>query len=436
MRGVLVCKKQPGLPGQFFTDKNHALFQSACFSGSNQGITHPSGTAEVCLKQFYLNDAPQGIPQYRSCTCKPEYNKTCSGDDLTPDLYVGLSSDYCEISAVDDDGSVTTSKKYKQCQCPTNFGTCPSGTQAPDIASLSAGQYCIEVAANGSKTTKFVPEVCACVATAPGAEWNDSGLVDTAAETTYNSDGAVVNNGAVQLNKSKLNTSNQDALKRRFLEECGHEKNGLVKGNGCGKLYYKCLIDPADFPYSDDNCAAPKTLQGASSTKSGWDGSVTLREKCDCDTSKYKYSNDDECINYYSAAGGASSSNHKLFCTAANYSSTPYSARVTCGSVMFKIDSTSGCTFNDGTTKYSACTCKKGGEAISGNACISAYCGLPSQGGDDYACWANDKRISVYNGGGANNDATCKCPQAQITRDLDGCSGKGYEGGVTRCNYL
>lgn len=32
MPGVLVCKKQPGLPEQFFTDKNHALFQSAGYS--------------------------------------------------------------------------------------------------------------------------------------------------------------------------------------------------------------------------------------------------------------------------------------------------------------------------------------------------------------------------------------------------------------------
>lgn len=378
----------------------------------------------------------QGIEQYRTCTCKPGYDKTCNEEGLTPDLYIGLSSDYCQISATAEDGSSATVTKYKQCLCPTNFGSCPTGTQAPDIASLAAGQYCIEVAANGSKSTKYAPEVCACVATDPGTGWEDSGLIDTAAQTSYDAGGNVTNDGTNQLTKDKLTASNQDVLKRLFIEKCRHEKNGLVKGNGCGKLYYMCLIDPEVYPYSKENCTAPKTLQGNPSTKSGWDGSVTLYEKCDCDPNKYKYSSDDECINYYTASGGTSSSNHKLFCTAANSSSTPYSTRVTCGAVMFKIDNNSGCTFNDGTTKYSACTCKKGGEAISGNACISAYCGLPSKGGDDYACWANDKRISVYNGGGANNDATCICPQAQISRDLDGCAGKGYEGGVTRCNYL
>lgn len=380
-----------------------------------------------CLTQRYENDILQGVEYFRSCQCKPEYNKTCTGSfngtTLTPDLYVGLSADYCEISS-SSEGTVTSTKTYKKCQCPDNFITCPDGTKAPDAP--ADNEFCVDVSASGTVTTKYLDGTCQCVPVAPGDGYTAANLQDPSA----------TNRNGATISASKLSASNQAALKQIFLQYCKHQNNGLVKSDGCGNLFFKCAINPETYSYTADNCEAPKTLQGTPSTQTGWNGSLTLYPTCDCDASVYKYTSDSECINFYTASGGASSSNHKLFCTAADNSSTPYSARVTCGTMIFKIDSSKGCTFSDGSgTKYSACTCRQGGESISGNACVSAFCGLPSKGGDDYACWANDKRISVYNGGGAANDATCVCPKAQLSRDLDGCGGQVAGETVTTCRY-
>lgn len=257
-----------------------ALYQYNCKpSGANQGIKIPSGTSEVCVKQSYQNDILQGVEYYRTCECKPEYNKTCTGvlngKNLTPDLYVGLSSDYCEITTSSTEGEVTTAKTYKKCSCPDNFVTCPSGTIAPD--SPNEGEYCVEVASNGTITEKYKDGTCLCVPLNPGDGYIAANLQDPAGQ---NRDGATIS-------ASSLSASNQAALKQIFLQNCKHEKNGTVKGDGCGNLYYKCLLDPNSYPYNSDNCLAPKTLQGSKVSGNGWNGFVEMREKCDCPSEWY-----------------------------------------------------------------------------------------------------------------------------------------------------
>ncbi len=256
-----------------------AIYQYDCRpTGANQGITKPSGTTESCLKQRYENDILQGVEYFRSCQCKPEYNKTCSGTyegkTLTYDLYVGLSADYCEI-ADSSEGSLTTVRTYKKCQCPDNFITCPEGTEAP--AAPADGEVCVDVSASGVVTTKYLEGTCQCVPVSPGDDYTAANLQDTNA---INRDGATIA-------ANKLSASNQAALKQIFLQYCKHQNNGLVKSDGCGNLYYKCLIDPDTYMYTKENCEKPKTLQGQPETKSGWNGSVTMYNTCDCPSDWY-----------------------------------------------------------------------------------------------------------------------------------------------------
>lgn len=221
----------------------------------------------------------QGVELFRSCQCKPEYDKTCTGTlkgtTLTPDLYIGMSADYCEITSSSED-SVTSTKTYKKCQCPDNFITCPEGTAAPD--SPANGQFCVEVSASGSVTTKYIQEACLCVPLSPENEgYVAANLQDTNATKR---DGA-------NISASRLSASNQAALKQIFLQNCKHQNNGLVKSDGCGNLFYKCLIDPNTYMYYKDNCPEPYKLQGTSKTDTGWNGSLTLYPICDCNPNWY-----------------------------------------------------------------------------------------------------------------------------------------------------
>ena len=208
-----------------------------------------------------------------------------------------MNDDYCEISTVDGTGSPITAKTYKQCICRNDFSECSQGTEALPIDQLTPGvDYCKEISANGNATIKYAPGVCMCNASQQqnilaNDGYIETDLFDTRAQTTYKSNGEVSTDGTEELKKDKLSPSNQNALERLFLQECGYQKNGSVKGDGCGRLYYKCKLNPSEYPYYGGNCEAPKVVT-TSSTSGGWDGTFTMYKSCDCPDNWYSQ---DEC---------------------------------------------------------------------------------------------------------------------------------------------
>ena len=220
-----------------------------------------------------------------------------------------MDDDYCEISTVDGTGSSITTKTYKQCKCRNDFSECSQGTKALPIDQLILGvDYCNEISSDGTSTIKYASRVCTCNAEERINEllndgYEDSGLFDDKAQTTYNGNN-ISYNGATNINKTVLSPSNQNALERLFLQECGFEKNAVVKGDGCGRLYYKCKLNPSEYPYYNGNCEAPKVVTDGQTSNDGWDGTFTMYKSCDCPDAWYSQEECTELSRKNPSSGG------------------------------------------------------------------------------------------------------------------------------------
>ncbi len=149
-----------------------------------------------------------------------------------------------------------------------------------------------------------------------------------------------------------------------------------------------------------------------------------MYSNCDCPP-EYRYTSDAECWNSYN--GGET----KIWCSYSSSSNTPYShTKETCPQAI--VSARYGCaTRTRGTLYKCGCSAPK----IVGNSCVTNYCGDPSRGSDDTACWEGNYRISTYNGGNSTSDQTCQCREAKTASQLGSCRGGGPSEYVYSCKY-
>lgn len=417
-------------------------------AGKNTGIT--PDTSSICTE--VTADSTGNFTQvdkYTRCTCKTGYSLTCADDDYG--WYNQTNEGYCETGETNASGSLEE-REYQKCVC--NPLVYDNSAEISDVADIEGyctdqgrtlyikdntnhDQYCIEQdASSGTTVNRYRPNLnLCCSSTTTGYT-----QLDTNAYTSM---------------QNLIDTYTQEGLEAKIKQLCGHEYNADIVFNCDGRPYYKCSNATVQSRgtsgttwWTTEQCDALEMnrttgTSGAQAITKSWVKTVTVYPQCDCD-SKYKYTSDSQCQNYYSSVGGTSSSNRSLFCTYSDKGMGAGSTRRACPIGIFKLHPTDYCTAADGTKKYARCVCKQGGEATDNEACITDYCGRPSAGNDDYACWVGNIptlnggspiRVSAYNGGGAQNDATCGCPKARTRADLNGCGGIGGTEDVSSCTY-
>lgn len=265
-------------------------------SGGNKGIRPPSvSSSQSCTQIKYVNGLRTATTMYSECLCDSSYKFSCSKedddnkgiDDYTSQYYSNLNSDYCErpVSGSDGEGVTTgLQRRYPECKCNSSFNRECTGTNESVLADA---EYCLNVDSSGR--TKKLYQTCGC-------KPNDMGTFKDTGINIGTQEGNPTSFGEAEF--KKLSQTNQDNLKNILNSACVYYKNANLKLDGCGEIWYDCVVSNAPY-YDDDgetNCHAADSssvwiVQDKVKEVPGSLGSVTMYKTCDCDASKYNAAN-------------------------------------------------------------------------------------------------------------------------------------------------
>lgn len=245
-------------------------FSLTCIpSGYNKGIYPPTvGEKDTCQSVSYVNDNITRVNHYKECKCQEAYKYTCTAADTitgaTPDLYLPDNTNYCLAS-------VESETKYTSCPCRAEYVTeCKKTSENPQQEPVAGAVPCNQILSNGNLVTKYLASDCQCKA-------NDMTGYTAVVDTNLNS----------------------AAFKAQVKTACRHEKNFVIKADGCGGTYFKCAIEDASYKYEQTTCttSAPSgsaawVVSGSSKSASVYNiasgqnnGSLTMYTNCDCPSS-------------------------------------------------------------------------------------------------------------------------------------------------------
>ncbi len=270
--------------------------ESCVASGGNKGLMGATTNAESCTTLKSVNGTTGSTKMFSGCSCKSNYKYSCNSkdDDGTSNEYTNNYvdlNDYCKTKKIQTDGETTTSinyVRYRQCKCPDNYKVCADGKEG-------SGDYCLEVSETGVATKKYLDENCVCV--------------PKTIDSTY-----IASVYTAKSDDELATISKNSAFQEEVKKACGDSNNlADVITDGCGKVYFKCLIDTSTYAYSEESCKA-MTPSGSASwvgsdssgVKTNYYGSAfQMYKTCGCSGSGYRFTScsdemvktDGRCIN-------------------------------------------------------------------------------------------------------------------------------------------
>ncbi|MDE7389860.1 MAG: hypothetical protein K2M82_02840, partial [Lachnospiraceae bacterium] len=308
-------------------------------SGKNQGITHDERS--ICSDQIAdANGHVSTTPKYTACTCAPEYGITAETCDNNSQ-YDQTNENYCDAGL--DTNGYTQQKTYKQCLCDPKVYD-----NNVDMGTKTVTEFC-------AGKTVFVTdtEFQSCIGQVFNAETNKIETFkhpnkNLCCTSTISDDAKILDYGKYDNIQEYFEYASEDTIKNTILANCGHAYNATIELNCAGTPYYKCINSKVASDakggtvwYSKDECSAlnmGRTTQGTKQTiTNSWLGtSIDVYPDCDCD-SKYKYTDESQCSEYYATERNKSLSAQQLFCTLDDYKYTESSERKVCPESMFKL---------------------------------------------------------------------------------------------------
>lgn len=239
-------------------------------SGANTGVTKPeNGDTDTCVEKISNGDNgvdPKMTNYYKSCRCAAGFGFSCAAGvenysssftlknsnypsenfttaDYTAAGYVLSATEYCATTS-------GGTKYYKSCTCDPKvylYKDCKrsAGADKDRYEIQATAKPCLQVDDNGvvTKLYRDSAEDCKCEAdeltsTEQAAGWQEQNYV------------------------SALSQYNDGGLRNFIAQTCGHRDNFDLLDKGCGKIYYRCVIQ-SPYIYDSDKCKAAKTDAGS-----------------------------------------------------------------------------------------------------------------------------------------------------------------------------